>query len=935
MNKENKKTPTQISDGIDTGSRFKKRVSGYIESCNLGTISGWAFDPKTPSSPSVVQLYAEQLLIAEGLADQYRTDLKQAGIGTGKHGFNLKLSPGLPIGEPLTIKLLCNENWVPEAHFELLLKDGYLITLRSIEGRYLNGEIVPVSSECPAVIGYQVFIDGLPVGGQKTCLDEKSGNYPISNMLPVDAFDGMPHIVSIALDDAPACQAAIAEVLRPIQTDWKWLSTAINGETLFYGGLAISESRRMALLHSRVSKAVAENRLKDIPPLWSAYQILNEGYENRATFPKLNLPKAVGIPDVSIIIPVHNQFELTFHCLASLILSENRCTYEVIVVDDCSTDKTTEIKNFVSNIKLIINHSNQGFLRNCNKAAKLAKGRYIALLNNDTEVGNHWLDEMLEVFQRFGRVGLVGAKLLYPNGRLQEAGGIIWDNGQPWNLGREGNSFAPEWNYVRQCDYVSGAALMLPKVLWEEVEGLSDEFAPCYYEDTDLAFKVRAAGYRTFFCPHAEVIHFEGKSHGTDVNQGFKKYQTINRSKFASKWIESYAHNGREGTELWKNKERGVRFRALVIDYATPEPEKNAGAYAAIQEISLLQAHGFKVTFIPENMAHFGRYTTDLQKMGVECIHSPFFVSIEDLLKKRGQEFDLVFITRYNVAEKYIDLIRKHSEAKVLFNNADLHFLRELRSSLSKGQTDLTGPLATRDRELALMRKVDAILSYNESEHAVITSHNLRNDNIFKCPWIIPARGHTTPFEKRKGIAFLGGYRHHPNVEAVEFFVEKVMPLLRAKRKDITLHIYGSNPPKHFGALEDENIVVEGFVETLDQVFESCRLFIAPLLSGAGIKGKVLEAMSWGVPSVLSPVAAEATGLTSGINTSVAETPEEWVEAILSLYDDQPTWQMFSDNCLSLARNNYSFDNGFKLIAKPLEHLGFFSGKKSTYVLAR
>lgn len=915
--------------GTQSGAR------GHIDIYQNGIFSGWAFDPTQPDIPAQVRLYAGQILVAEGYADQYRPDIEEAGIGNGSHGFNLKLLTILPIGKPISIKLLCNETWVRNESFEITLESSYKATLCDVDGQWLKGEIVSINEDKAASLSYCMFVDDTLVGEQQVSFNEAEGRYPVEFCLPADVFDGKPHLLSLHLGGNENCQAHLVTILRPIFTPWQYLATKQDAVSQLYAGLPAMVARRLSVFQTRVARILEEGSVKDIEAIWQAQKVLDEGYENREKFPLLTLPKVVGTPDVSIIIPVHNKFELTYHCLASLILSDNRCTYEVIVIDDCSSDQTKKIKDIVRNVKVIVNESNLGFLRNCNKAAKMAKGRYLVLLNNDTEVGNRWLDEMLDVFQRFDKVGAVGAKLTYPDGKLQEAGGVIWDNGQPWNLGRNCNPFAPEWNYVRQCDYLSGAALMLPKPVWDEVGGLSDEFAPCYYEDTDLAFKVRAAGYRTMYCPHSEVIHFEGMSHGRDTSKGFKKYQAINAPKFAAKWVDSYLHNGHEGTDLWRNKERGVRFRALVIDYATPEPEKNAGAYAAVQEMRLLQAHGFKLTFVPENLAHFGKYTIDLQKMGVECIHAPFYVSVEDLLQKRGNEFDLVFITRYNVAERYIDLIRKYTRAKVLFNNADLHFLRELRAWLAKGHNDLSGPLATRDRELGLMRKVDAILSYNETEHAVIASHNLRIDNIFKCPWVLPAHGHTTPFEKRQGIAFLGGYRHHPNVEAVEFFVQKVMPLLKAKRKDIQFHIYGSHPPKDFDIYEDDNIVVEGFVETLDQVFENCRLFVAPLLSGAGIKGKVLEAMSWGVPSVLSPVAAEATGLSNGISTLIAETPAEWVEAIIGLYDDEKKWQAFSDNSLTLARNNYSFEHGRRLLKKPLEYLGFFSAERGAYAVAR
>ncbi|WP_018953862.1 glycosyltransferase [Thioalkalivibrio sulfidiphilus] len=909
---------------------------GHIDRYEAGELIGWAFDPDRPDEAISLQIFDGQDLLGEGLADRFRSDLMEAGMGNGRHGFTIRLLMPMDHKKPHRIRLIDAETGQVIRTPEFVLKDSesWLAHIDGVDGCVLNGRFSCENAPNSA-IRFAVHIDGQRVGDGEAHWDAEQRNFRFHYQIPGDYFDGMPHIISVALMDHKEGEASCVEVLRPILTPWQYLATDADSSERLYAGLPATVSRRLTTFQSSMRRIVAEGADPDeINNLMTALAVLNEGYEHRKNYPPLALPTVVD-PDVSIIIPVHNKFELTYHCIASLILSDNASSYEVIVVDDCSTDKTTEISDVVSNVRVIVNEENLGFLRNCNKAAEIARGRNILLLNNDTEVGNRWLDEMLDVCARFERVGAVGAKLTYPDGKLQEAGGVVWDNGQPWNLGRNGNPHDPQWNYVRQTDYLSGAALLVPRIVWDEVGGLSDEFAPAYYEDTDLAFKIRAAGYRTFYCPHAEVIHFEGMSHGRDVSQGFKKYQTINAPKFCEKWVDAYAHNGRVGEALWRNKDRGVRFRALVIDYATPQPDKDAGSYAAIQEMRLLQAHGFKLTFLPENMAHIGRYTVDLQKMGVECIHAPFYISVKDFLKSRGHEFDLVYITRYEVAERHIGHVREYSKAKVLFNNADLHFLREIRSHLAKGVKDLSGPLATRDRELALMCQVDAILTYNETEQAVIASHNLRDDNIFKCPWVLRARGHKTPFEEREGIAFLGGYRHHPNVEAVEFFVEKVMPKLRAKAKGIRFYIYGSHPPESFDKLAADDVILKGYVESLDDVFETCRVFVAPLISGAGIKGKVLESMSYGVPSVLSPIATESTGLTNGLSAMIADSPDEWVKKILALYNDKDKWSEISGNALRLAQDNYSFEHGWGLMGKALGYLGFFSAKPDAYAIAK
>ncbi len=917
-------------------SSRKATTRAHIDRFSGGQLVGWAFDTEAPNAAIDIDVYEGQELVGRGAAETYREDLAKAGMGNGRHGFNIFISKALDDGQPHRLVLVESATGIPclQKPFEFEEKNEWSGRLHPLNGLTLKGEFQKNGS-LPENIRVAIFVDDLKIGETTANLDQAKQSLAFHCVLPGHVFDGNAHVLSAALIDHVAPVVSLVDILRPILTPWRYLAQTKDATDRLYGGLPANVSRRLAIFKERAEEAVSRKDFKSIQEISTALEVLDQGYEGRTKFPHLDLPVPIDNPDVSIIIPVHNKFELTYHCLASLIFSHNEASFEVIVVDDCSTDKTTEISDVVGNVRVIVNETNLGFLRNCNKASALAKGQYIVLLNNDTEVGNRWLDEMLDVFKRFEKVGAVGAKLVYPDGKLQEAGGVVWDNGQPWNMGRDGNPFDPEWNYVRQCDYLSGAAIMLPASVWKEVGGLSDEFAPAYYEDTDLAFKVRAAGYRTVYSPHAEVIHFEGMSHGRDTNSGFKKYQDINAPKFTAKWVDALLHNGRVGTDVWRNKDRGIRYRALVIDYATPEPDKNAGAYAAVQEMRLLQAHGFKLTFVPENLAHFGHYTTQLQKMGVECLHAPFFTSVNEVLRQRGHEFDLVFITRYDVADRYVDAIRQHTTAKILFNNADLHFLRELRMALGRGDKDLSGPLATRDRELALMRKVDAILSYNETEHAVIASHNLREDNIFKCPWVIEARGHKTPFEKRKGIAFLGGYRHAPNVEAVEFFVSKVMPLLRASGEKIAFHIYGSHMPDSFKKLESDDVILEGYVESLDEIFETCRVFVAPLRSGAGIKGKVLDAMSYGVPSVLSPIAVEATGLSHGQSTLVADSPEEWIKHVLSLYCNKSAWLKMSKDVLSVARENYSFMHGWALLGKPLAHLGLYGGKMNSYLFAR
>src|SRR5262249_30187437 len=145
-------------------------------------------------------------------------------------------------------------------------------------------------------------------------------------------------------------------------------------------------------------------------------------------------------------------------------------------------------------------------------------------------------------FDEVPDAGIVGSKLLFADGKLQEAGGIVWRMGDAWNWGRGADPGEPRFCFLRDVDYVSAAALMIPKDLFTELGGFDQHFAPAYYEDTDLCFRVTRSGRRVLFQPKSEVIHYEGISSGTDVtSRTAKRYQAINHRKFHERWRQRLA----------------------------------------------------------------------------------------------------------------------------------------------------------------------------------------------------------------------------------------------------------------------------------------------------------------------------------------------------------------------------------------------------------
>ncbi|GAW95741.1 MULTISPECIES: glycosyltransferase [Colwellia] len=348
----------------------------------------------------------------------------------------------------------------------------------------------------------------------------------------------------------------------------------------------------------------------------------------------------------------------------------------------------------------------------------------------------------------------------------------------------------------------------------------------------------------------------------------------------------------------------------VMIDRSIPKPDQDAGSYAAVQEIRLLQALGFHIIFIPDDFTYSPKYTPQLQAMGVEVLFSPYFLHSGDALTSVLPSVSAVYITRYHYVEKHIKTIKAFSTTlPIIFNNADLHFLREIRQANALDDEDLLqNAMKTRDREVKVMKQVDAILSYSEFEHAVITSHILQSKNIHKCPWVVEVPSQSACFNAREGVAFLGGYEHTANVQAVEFFIEQVMPLLREKGEAIKVYIYGSHMPESFYQYACDDVHIKGYVESLDDVYLKHRVFIAPLFFGAGVKGKVLAAAAYGMPCVLSPIAIEATGLVHNVSALVAEHADEWAEYVSRLYFNEQEWNFIAEKQQIMVKESYSFE---------------------------
>ncbi len=576
-------------------------------------------------------------------------------------------------------------------------------------------------------------------------------------------------------------------------------------------------------------------------------------------------------PRVSFLIPSYGRDDLVLRCVLSAIQSPGAANVEFVVAEDAAhIDCGWILGYFLPFVAVHRNKTNLGFLRSCNAAVPRTRGEFVLLVNNDVIVHRDAVNELLLAFDAFPRAGVVGGLILNRDGTIQENGGMLWRDASAWNYRRNRALDAESLFNTRAADYVSGCWIAVRRAVWDEVGGFDDRFAPAYCEESDLCMTVRQRGYDVLVAPHSVVTHLDGATMGQDENGNtLKAYQRINREKLVQKWRRVLAtHNeNADVSPFHTGFDDGEKSVVVVFDHYVPEHDRDAGSRTIFAFLRALAAQRENyVVFVPMNN-HRGKYAKSLERLGIEVISGgEGWTRFDALIAKHRERVKHVLVSRLGVAEHFSWHLDQLTCPKSIY----LHDIEALRAfpteSVGVHGDELVDRSMARyvSRYRATLSKFDVVISCSREETDLLKRFVTRTVvDVF--PYNHEAVVASPDVEARRDVLFVGSYNHPPNREAIEVFLERAWPEVRAKLPEARLHVCGSGF-ENAAFAPDSRVIVHGQVTdaTLAYLYRLSRIAIAPLLSGAGIKGKVIEACVHGVYPVGTAVAWQGINLPDG-----------------------------------------------------------------------
>jgi glycosyltransferase involved in cell wall biosynthesis len=543
----------------------------------------------------------------------------------------------------------------------------------------------------------------------------------------------------------------------------------------------------------------------------------------------------------------------------------------------------------------------------------------LLLLGAGVELAAGSLEAMRKVMDAHDDCAAVGLRLLAGDGRIRQAGGVVWSDGSRCHYGAGWAADDPRCLYLREVDYCSGRALLLRRealdaIDWPGVDGGLD------WADVELGFALRQGGWRVLYCPSATAtVHAARVDLHDDVGSDI-----VGERVFRERHAEALGRQFAPCRQMSRARERsGERPMVLVVDHYLPRVDRDAGSRAIVQAMDAMRALGWQVKFWPANGVHDG-HASALEEVGIEVVCGEHWEGrIERLARVAGDGFDAVVLSRPEQAEAAVRHFRAHSRARLLYYAHDLHHARMALEATVAGNPALAVAAAEMQaREQAIWRSVDAVLCPSGEEAAVVAAA------------AGAARVHVVPlyaFDEAElsaarppadgpRLLFVAGFGHSPNIDAAHWLVDEILPRLQAELPGLRLDLVGSHPTPGVRALADrEGVEVHADVsaDTLSRFYREATLAVVPLRIGAGVKLKVLEAMARGVPVVTTPVGLQGLpGAEACVR--VGDDTESVARAVLGLLGDPGSAAAVALAARAYVRSHYTAEGLTKALRDAL-----------------
>ena len=623
-------------------------------------------------------------------------------------------------------------------------------------------------------------------------------------------------------------------------------------------------------------------------------------------------------PEISIILILYNRAELTYQCLKSLIelQSTQNVSFEIIIVDNASSDKTPDLLEKLEGVKIIKNSCNFNYLLAVNQGAMAANGKFLLLLNNDAQVLPGSLISAIKTIKSEEDIGAVGGKIILLDGTLQEAGSIIWQDASCAGYGRGDSPFAPEYMFQRDVDYSSGAFLLTPKDLFFKLGGFDQSYYPAYYEETDYCFRLKQIGKRVVYDPNAVILHFEFAS--SQSSKQAIRLQIKNQENFLQKH-SSFLKFQQASVDLNFLEARMLnqKRRILFIDDRVPHPSLGSGFPRANEIILSLIDLGYFITFYPLNFPYesWSSAYDDIPNT-VEIMLNYGIRRLEEFLQQRQDYYDILLVSRHHNMQIVKSIIQHYpswfTNIKIVYDAEALFSLRDIEKSKLRGITMAkveTDKLV--NNELKLTQGTDKIICVSNREKEILNQYS------YNSAYVLGHSSKMSPtslkFEDRLNILFVGPLANYdtPNTDSIFWFITEILPKIRNEQKcqNVELHLVGDFQSEMIKKVIDENIKIIGKVEDLTSYYNQARIFIAPTRFSAGIPLKIHGAASHGLPVVCTSLLSRQLGWQDGLELLVGDDPSEYARKCIELYTNQSLWSQIRENALIRVNRDCSSEN--------------------------